>query len=717
MRIHFFSYPLRLIPMIFLCVTPSIFYSQEKSQQAPRKQTAGDGTIRIDVGLVQTDVMVFDRQGRFVDKLTPDQFELRVDGKPQRIDFFDLISEGEPARKDAGGRLVAPFTPPGRAQDSGSELGRTLLFFLDDWHLSADSLMRTRSALGNLIDNAMGPNDRAAIFAASRQLGFLQQLTDNKTVLKQALTRLRFTNECVEDLQRPPMNEAQAVAIEQKDPDVLGYFVDATMKVEGLNREMATQIVLQRASSLAHLSSQVTTNSLAVLAAIVQSCAALPGRKLFFYLSDGFVLQPQKSDIFYRLRLVSEAAVRSGVVIYTLDTRGLVAYSYASSGPIYAGLERLSGLNEVFANQDGLNALASDTGGRFLKNTNALDAAIVQSLGEASRYYLLGWHIDPRLLQPGQYSSVRVVLRGRPDLRLQARQTKMDLSRLIAKPPARIERPKPDPKEKSAIVKAIEFPWPIDTLPTHLYAGYIRDPAKGHLVNISMQADLEWPPAEAGARANQPVEVMAVVANRDGKAIITLKDSISEPGKSASPSKPGTKPFTHNWVVPLDPGIYQVRVAAHDPNTGLTGSDHKWIDLPRVDASQPVRKIQLGSIFVRARREGDPVAEISADSFDLFAAERRFTTDSRLLFVAQMYNEASYPVNLEFKIYLGNRIVMRNSATIEKPAAPTADFSQIKGDLPLAQLGPGAYVMELTVTDPSTHATATRQVSFLVASY
>ena len=148
-------------------------------------------------------------------------------------------------------------------------MGRTLLFFLDDWHLSADSFSRTRLALGNLIDNAMGPNDRAAIFCASRQLGFMQQLTDNKAVLKQALMRLRYANDCVQDLGRPPMNEVQAVAIEQHDPDVFGYFVDATFQAESLQdipggRALAESMVLQRASSLAQLSSSVTINSLAV---------------------------------------------------------------------------------------------------------------------------------------------------------------------------------------------------------------------------------------------------------------------------------------------------------------------------------------------------------------------------------------------------------------------------------------------------------------------
>ena len=209
---------------------------------------------------------------------------------------------------------------------------------------------------------------------------------------------------------------------------------------------------------------------------------------------------------------------------------------------------------------------------------------------------------------------------------------------------------------------------------------------------------------------------MAVVVNRDGKTISILQGKVGDPGKAAVPSGSGTMPFTCSWVVPLEPGIYQVRVAARDANTGMAGSDHQWIDLPRVDASQPVKKIQLGSVFVRSRRDNDPAPDVTAPFFDQFTAARRFTPDSRLYFLAQMYNEASYPVDLAVKLYLGNRILMEDWTTVAKPPDSSETSRRIKGDFPLAQFAPGAYVLELSVTDRSTKATATRQVSFRIAS-
>jgi hypothetical protein len=44
--------------------------------------------------LVQTDVSVFDKRGRFVEDLKPEQFELQVDGRVQPVIFFERVTAG-----------------------------------------------------------------------------------------------------------------------------------------------------------------------------------------------------------------------------------------------------------------------------------------------------------------------------------------------------------------------------------------------------------------------------------------------------------------------------------------------------------------------------------------------------------------------------------------------------------------------------------------------
>src|SRR5689334_24583178 len=74
-----------------LLVVCSLAASQT-TQTPPQKSQ--DDVIRVYTELVQTDVMVFDKGGKFVKNLTAKDFELRVDGKPRTIQGFEEIAAG-----------------------------------------------------------------------------------------------------------------------------------------------------------------------------------------------------------------------------------------------------------------------------------------------------------------------------------------------------------------------------------------------------------------------------------------------------------------------------------------------------------------------------------------------------------------------------------------------------------------------------------------------
>ena len=79
---------------------PAIVFSQTKPEPAPDTQDV----IKFDTSLVQTDVMVFDKKGRFVDGLRPEQFQLKIDNSPREISFFEAIRSGGSASKRKGPR-------------------------------------------------------------------------------------------------------------------------------------------------------------------------------------------------------------------------------------------------------------------------------------------------------------------------------------------------------------------------------------------------------------------------------------------------------------------------------------------------------------------------------------------------------------------------------------------------------------------------------------
>src|SRR6266850_3421796 len=81
--------------VLLLCcaaITASPTFAQTRPEAQPQNQ---DDVIRVNTELVQTDVMVFDKKGRFVGGLKPEQFALKIDNKPQTISFFEQVTSGK----------------------------------------------------------------------------------------------------------------------------------------------------------------------------------------------------------------------------------------------------------------------------------------------------------------------------------------------------------------------------------------------------------------------------------------------------------------------------------------------------------------------------------------------------------------------------------------------------------------------------------------------
>src|SRR5688500_2437836 len=163
---------MRVNGKLFVCAAILLFSADILVAQQDRKTQTSDDILRINTELVQTGVSVFDKQGRFVEGLTKEDFELQVDRRPVPISFFESIVAG--SARDRTARLTAKDE---RASEDhmASVRRRTIVFFIDDAHLSLDGLGRTRKTILNFINKQMGQNDLVAIASASGKIGFLQQ--------------------------------------------------------------------------------------------------------------------------------------------------------------------------------------------------------------------------------------------------------------------------------------------------------------------------------------------------------------------------------------------------------------------------------------------------------------------------------------------------------------------------------------------------------------
>src|SRR2546423_9699437 len=97
-----------LLPVCLMALSVGA-QAQKTSQTKP--SPSEDDVVRVKTELIQTDVSVVDRRGRFIEGLSPEQFQLRVDGKAQTLLFFDQVAPGTP--HEAKTLLAARQAKPG----------------------------------------------------------------------------------------------------------------------------------------------------------------------------------------------------------------------------------------------------------------------------------------------------------------------------------------------------------------------------------------------------------------------------------------------------------------------------------------------------------------------------------------------------------------------------------------------------------------------------
>ncbi|HEX8129572.1 MAG TPA: VWA domain-containing protein [Pyrinomonadaceae bacterium] len=765
-KLLFFRRASLLLLPLCLSLAPCICAQQTPSPIA-RPETS-DEIIRVNTELVQTDVIVLDKAGKFVDGLKPEQFELRVNGKPREIFFFERVMAGsvnEDAQLAAARGGARTTATANSASARPLDRGRNVFFFVDDLHLSPASLARTRKLLLRFIDEQMGQNDQAVIATASNQLGFLQQLSDDKRVLRAAASRLSLREITVRDFQRPAMTELQALAIEQNDPNVINYFVEAVLR-ETLNvgnqqsmRSMAESQVRQRALQIAQTSTMSANNTLYSLRNMLRSLAPLPGRKVVYLISDGFPFEMQRSNMGETLRRVTDAAVRAGVVVYTLDARGLTAdingMSDAASdaAPDPTGQLSAGSLGEATARQAPLRLIADDTGGRALLNTNALSDALTKAFKETSVYYLLAWRPESAEGRGSKFQRIEVSVRDRADVSVHVQRG------YYTTPPPEPARPKEakrgdDAKEKDArgkdapagkaqhkeLMAALHSTYPKTALPTSLALNYFNLPPRGMILSASIQVDIDTRApgiaADGKAQTEQQVEIVGALYDERGEVKDAFQRTLSIKPKAATAADPNATDAAAQSAtlasaepsqlivsthLPAQPGLYQVRIAARETLGGRTGSAAHWIEIPDIGKG----KLAMSSVFLGEQTNKEIVQAKDAPEEVLpvsITVDRRLARTSRLRFFTYVYNAARAPggggspdVALQVQVFRDDQPVITSPLRKLNTAGMT-DFTNLPyaAELSLTGLAPGSYALQITAIDRVSKTTAMQQAKFMV---
>lgn len=765
-----------LLLLVSALLSTTVIQAQTPPPKTPPPQKQDDTTIRIETELVQIEVIVTDKAGKPVRDLKREDFELKEDGKPQDISYFSLGTTTAPARwlstepkakgKDA---TPAPATPEVRS-------GRYIVLTIDDLHLSFGNLSYARQALLKFVDEQLTLDDQVALITTSGQLGLHQQFTNNREVLKRAINRLAFMQRSValNTSDVPRLTPYQAELIDNNIPDALALAVNEIMaKMPGTTRQMATSMAQSKARMVVAENTSITRATLDTLENIIRSLRTLPGRKTMVMLSDGFLLGGFNQGATYDVRKITDAATRAGVVIYALDTRGLVAMpeAFDASQPGF-GNEQPPGARmsmesaAIEANRDGLNALSRDTGGFPIFNNNDLSLGLKKIIADTEVYYLLAF--EPVVsYRDGRFRKLEVRVKNHPDYKVRSskgyfapddkatakasEKEERERAKLAAE---REKNPDKAAKKESAakvalVGNAYNSLFPLRAIPTEMSVdfvasgqnsgGTLADLVVGNGVGlqdsyavIAAHFDVSGIKFEqANGRYNANVEVVSTIYDEQGKAVDGFSQKLVMTLKPATYERTIKSGFLFTRRVKLQPGFYQVRLAVIKEDSRQAGSASQWVEI--ADLSK--RQLALSSIFLAAEKEAVfttlPAQQEKAEEEKKVEDQQaipipaqishRFARGSKFDFTLFAYNpkvsdKGAIDVAIQTQIYAANKLVMATPLTPLQlpPDNKTASYAPYAARLTLDQFAPGTYELRLVVVDHAAKTNAKRSLNFIV---
>lgn len=384
MRLHGLAAGVGALALTLLSAPTSFLSAAQQAPQAPQ----GQATFRAATNLVEVDVVVHDSEGRFVAGLTAEDLDVFEDGELQRVQQFYLVAH-------EGGSVRAVNTSTG-APDLNDPRGRRVFVFLfDEQHLATDSLIRIKVGVERFIDSQFRAGDYGGIFTAGSM--YNGRITADKIDLLAGLKSVKpaFDNRdrLLQELRSfPPIpGESEALRIDYGDQTLLDTLAS------GLCEESPEECQLvggvdqvefqldQKARMYIRQARVATANTIDQLNLVANRLATIPGRKTVIFLSDGFFIEENRSDV----QQIAAVAARAGAAFYSVYGRGS---SIVAGQLMPDALTPQRGRSAAFDSvDDGPSILTSGTGGFVIRSANDVSRALGLVARDTSTYYVMGY--------------------------------------------------------------------------------------------------------------------------------------------------------------------------------------------------------------------------------------------------------------------------------------------------------------------------------------
>jgi VWFA-related protein len=664
-------------------------------QEKPPAIEAED-TVRITTNLVQIDAVVT-KDNKPVTDLKTGDFEILEDGIAQPITNFSFIMIPPKAFVAAApnvvsngkDRVVSP-PPPVRAD----EPHRTIALVVDDLGISFESMSDIRKQLRKFVNEELQANDLVAIIRTGGEVGALQQFTNNKEMLSRAIDAVKWH----------PCSRAGVSIFPSNDGGTNGVGL-CSNPASPLGSTLASvRFVLNGMRDLPGRKSMVIFSENMPVDYVEN---ALPGAPISVSPpASGNAPDPRGNSPLGSAQAFSqlgELAVRSSVVIYGVDTRGLqplgpfasdVGLTQSQLRPTGAQpFEQLSSRAHTLTDlRTGSDLLARETGGFLIKNSN--EFRLKRIADDQSGYYLLGFrppestfnhrfhHISVRVKRSGATVRTRSGFFGITD----EESHHLELT------------------NRDRVNIALMSPFQASDIEVHLTTVFADIAGVGPTLRslIYFQGrDLQFL-REPGGWSVANLNLAAIVFGDNGSVVqqvIQTRELRVHPDEVQRLERDG---LVYQLDLPIPrAGAYQFRVAIRDEASALMGTARQFVEVP---------DLKKGSLVLSGITVSGDTANPATDGVQRAVKMnspgiRRFVTGENLWFAYVIYNasidQATGQPSLmaEARLFRDGTLVHKIEPKPVQVSGQDLQRIDSGGGIRLGGLPPGDYILQVLVTE------------------
>lgn len=379
--------------------------ANQSSQNAP--------VLKVEVRVVQVDVVVTNKKGEPVSGLKKDQFTVFEDGAPENIASFEEHHDTPHASPtQATANSAAPLPPNTYTSSQSVHPSDSMSVLLLDWVNTqpADQVYVRTQVVKYL--RTVRPGTRLAIFALTPELRIVQGFTTETARLLAAINdkKAGATTKSVGLLATQSRKAGDQELIEMMTKaDTAPVAIDAVRDFQSTssNRETSDRSAL----------------TIAGLRELQSYLSAIPGRKNVFWFAGEFPIKsfpgagPAGGPIINFSGTLRQTADQFGpdrIAIYPISAVGMT--EVAGFDPSQ-GLDHRAGATMANQRADAssgpqqaaMETIAKETGGAAFYNTNALDREVTRAVEDAAHYYTLSYS-PSNAARDGGFRTIQVKL-------------------------------------------------------------------------------------------------------------------------------------------------------------------------------------------------------------------------------------------------------------------------------------------------------------------